>query len=363
MVMVAVHLLPCLVRYVYPTKNSIQNDSVDDYYLSLDQVGNDGGRRSNRPSAASSSMIEPCDRCGHVHKPFITCQSHKKAHPEEFPSPKSSSSSSSRNLPAEIEESSDEDDEEGDGIVDPRLEEAEEEVIEEVIEEVLPAKKKSKKDEAKETRANELKAIEESWEDLEMNDHTGDDTLPLPPRRHVLSLSTRQGVIPDHTKSPFDFFQLIWTKLFLGPMLLCTNLFGAALYTTKWTELSIPEFWRFTSIILYMGIVRQPEQRSYWFVDGLNGMFYGRSFVSGIMTRDRFMQIKRALHFIDVTTMDRNDRKEASKANAFYLMGDFITNLSKMFASLVTPGRGYSIDEMGIWFQGRHRAKCHNPSN
>ena len=56
------------------------------------------------------------------------------------------------------------------------------------------------------------------------------------------------------------------------------------------------EMEKFLAIIIYSGYVKLPEEQMYWStVEDLSGI----SFVSSLMSRDCFLQIKQCLHVAD----------------------------------------------------------------
>ena len=84
------------------------------------------------------------------------------------------------------------------------------------------------------------------------------------------------------------------------------------------------------------------------------------------MSRDRFEQIFRCLHFTNVfpdgVAIPQEERQTRNKEEPFWLMGDFIKELAWNSMRYVIPSSRVSIDEMSVWFKGKHRCRCFNPN-
>jgi hypothetical protein len=141
-----------------------------------------------------------------------------------------------------------------------------------------------------------------------------------------------------------------------------TNLYGAWKLGNGWKPVTITEICHFIAIIIFMSVVKQPEMCSYWYSTTEHADVFGREFVKNLMGRDRFTLIWGSIHFIDVTGLDKEGRKEASKKDGFYLVRPFLDMIRESCERYCLPGRGLSIDEMCIWFKGRHRCRCFNPN-
>jgi len=110
-----------------------------------------------------------------------------------------------------------------------------------------------------------------------------------------------------------------------------------------------------------MGITWQPDFQSYWNVQGTDGAMFGRPFVQRVMGRDRFIEIFRCLHFTNVVGLTQEQRTERSRHNSFWMVAEFLSFLATNCMYYIIVGKFLSIDEMCIWFKGRHRSRCYNP--
>ena len=95
-----------------------------------------------------------------------------------------------------------------------------------------------------------------------------------------------------------------------------------------------------------MGLVTKPNLSSYWSTDpALNSPFF-----PSIMSRDRFLQISRYLHFADNTQAPRAD---AADYNKLYKLQPFMDLVIPKFQQVYKPNRQLAIDETLIKFKGK----------
>lgn len=107
-----------------------------------------------------------------------------------------------------------------------------------------------------------------------------------------------------------------------------------------------------------MGLVKRPNRRMNWQINSI----YGDPFVRRIMSRSRFDAITKDLHWWNVSNIPPNDRAERNKVDGFWALGDFIEVLVQNWQRYYDCGQLLNIDEMCIFFKGRHRCRCYNPS-
>ncbi|GAB0099758.1 hypothetical protein DMENIID0001_156450 [Sergentomyia squamirostris] len=105
------------------------------------------------------------------------------------------------------------------------------------------------------------------------------------------------------------------------------------------------EFSAFMGIVFFMGYHVLPNIRDYWSKQSDLRV----DFVSSVMTRQRFENIRSALHFNDNSTADKNDR--ANKIRPI------IEHLNKCFQEAREPTLQQSIDEHMVKFKGRNLMK------
>ena len=71
----------------------------------------------------------------------------------------------------------------------------------------------------------------------------------------------------------------------------------------------------------------------------------GRSIAGDFMTRDRFEEIQRHLHFVDNAVAD--------KTNKLYKLQPILDYLNNRFQAMYRPERELCIDELMVLFRGR----------
>ena len=108
----------------------------------------------------------------------------------------------------------------------------------------------------------------------------------------------------------------------------------------SWNTLTVSEFDVFIGILMYMALVKLRSVDLYWSEDPV----YDRGFKKMCrMSRNRFQQIIRYLHFTDEA--NQPPRNERSKT---YKVDPILTYLCAKFMSLVELGEDVSVDEMMI---------------
>jgi len=251
-----------------------------------------------------------------------------------------------------------------DGVWDPLYQrdddghDSDEESVERPAESASTARKLSKK----EQRAAELREIEDSWSRSTIE--------PLPDRADPLEMipessapkATEPANVPRDVKLPLQFFRLFFCDNILNLIVDNTNNYGQDRIGDNWKIFTVKELLLFIALILYMGITWQPDYKSYWNTEGDDGVMFGRAFVRRIMSRDRFIQLFRCLHFTNVVGLSSEERAERSRDHSFWMVAEFLALLAANCMRYVIVGRFLSIDEMCIWFKGRHRSRCYNPN-
>ena len=118
-----------------------------------------------------------------------------------------------------------------------------------------------------------------------------------------------------------------------------------------WTKVTVDELKAYLGFMILMGIVRLPSIYDYW--QGSEIFHY-----SPRISRDRFLQITRYLHFEDNTDL------QPPGADGYDRLGKVrrILNLIKScFSAIYNPHRENSIDEAMIPFKGRSSMKQYLP--
>ena len=109
------------------------------------------------------------------------------------------------------------------------------------------------------------------------------------------------------SRDPLEMFSHFFDEDVLSVIVHETNLFAAqslaaANRDTTW-ETTIEELKAYLGFMLVMGVNRLPEVRDYWSRDEK----LHNSFIASRITRDRFEEISRYLHFTDNMTLPARD--------------------------------------------------------
>jgi hypothetical protein len=148
-------------------------------------------------------------------------------------------------------------------------------------------------------------------------------------------------VLPRH-RPPTE---LGYLQSFIDPALIDifvtnTNLYAADRRATAWEPVTSEEMWRYLAVRIRQGIVRLPELHQYWEAS------YRDSYITQLMTRDRFMQLHRYFHI--VPPVPRNQRQTIVEKTA-----PFYHQCQRLFQEYYIPGCDFAVDETMILFEGR----------
>ena len=128
---------------------------------------------------------------------------------------------------------------------------------------------------------------------------------------------------------------------------------SAAQYV-KWTDVTAEEIWAFFGFMILMGINQLPALRDYWKLDPT----YRYNPIASKITRDRFLEILRYIHFVDNTTLLQRPDPAYDKLGK---IRPVIDHLSEQFLSAYNPHQQVSIDEAMVAFKGRSSMKQYIP--
>lgn len=202
------------------------------------------------------------------------------------------------------------------------------------------------------------------WEDEDVFNHPCSCTRsgcwysdPMHPR----ATSSQPGArdIPAWTRNPGDFMNLLFSDDILQRFVEKTNSYVANQKKKAWgaaNNLTVVELKKFFGLSLYMGILQLPERKKYW----ERGIFRC-SFVDSVMSRDRYQAIASSLHWEDTSGLSAAERTEKNRQDGFWTVEGFLQLLVANFQRYYQCGQFLSVDEMCIFFKGRHRCKCYNP--
>ena len=121
-----------------------------------------------------------------------------------------------------------------------------------------------------------------------------------------------------------------------------------------WTKITIEELKAFLGFSILMGVNSLPSIKDYWKRDP----HYHYAPVADRITRDRFLEISRYLHFVD------NDSLEPRGSEGYNRLGKVrpvITHFTHKFRDLYQPHKEVAVDEAMIKFTGRSCLKQYMP--
>ena len=172
----------------------------------------------------------------------------------------------------------------------------------------------------------------------------------------------RQGAvnIPQNVRRPGQFLDLLFTGEILDQFVTSTNAYVRAQAKPAWPpnkDVTALELKKYFGLSLYMGIVQLPDRKMHW----ETGIF-GGNFPARVKSRKRFCDISYNLHWLDTSNVSPAERAERNKADGFWTVSTFLLLLLQNFQAYYRCGKYLSVDEMCIFFKGRHRCRCYNPN-
>lgn len=141
-------------------------------------------------------------------------------------------------------------------------------------------------------------------------------------------------------KSALDFFHIIFTQDIYDLIVTQTNLYASQQrmeprnQKQSWSDLTVDEFKTWLGLYLAMGIVKKPSLRDYWSQSPLTQT----PAIAAVMTKDRFFQIMRYIHFVDNASDIAQKTKDSQDYDKLYKIRDLLrfiesyVNLFKMAA-------------------------------
>jgi hypothetical protein len=160
---------------------------------------------------------------------------------------------------------------------------------------------------------------------------------------------------------PIDYFYLFFSEEFLLEICKHTQAYYLSKYRDrskkrrasherKWSAPDLVEMKAFFGILIYTSIVKHSLLSDYW----SKSLLFSSHNVGKIMSRDRFFQIKKALHFVDEDDEDLHE-------DPLYKIRPVINKFIVASRALYTPGQYLTIDESMIRFNGRSSMKVYMP--
>ena len=117
-----------------------------------------------------------------------------------------------------------------------------------------------------------------------------------------------------------------------------------------WKDTNVDELWMYIGVVLLMGIIKKPEYDMYW----TNDPIYSTPIFTRLMSRTRFKELRKMIHFSDSINFDPND--------ALLKLRYLIDTLNTRFATTYIPEQNVCIDEYLSLWKGRLSFKIYIPS-
>lgn len=163
--------------------------------------------------------------------------------------------------------------------------------------------------------------------------------------------------IPEGTSSALQFFQLLFCTTILNTFVTATNSYATNTGTAKWRPINSTKLLKFFGAIIFMGVVTLPERKHYW-----SSSKFTAPFITKLISGRSFEAILSNLHWMDTSGLTQVQRNSYANENGFWQTDGFTTQLATNFRKYWNLQQFIDIDEMSIYFKGRHRCRCYNPN-
>uniref|UniRef100_A0A8C4RLY1 PiggyBac transposable element-derived protein domain-containing protein n=1 Tax=Erpetoichthys calabaricus TaxID=27687 RepID=A0A8C4RLY1_ERPCA len=161
-------------------------------------------------------------------------------------------------------------------------------------------------------------------------------------------------LIVSQSYSPLQLFQLFFSCNSVTTIVENTNKFACERSGMgkkyKWTLLSVPEFFGYIALVIYMGLFKASNLTNYWSIK----RGYNFSFPSSVMSRDRFLAISWSLHLCDPSDDKKNQQKKGTDGfDCLFKVKHLHDELVSSCKSFYQPDRHLSIDERMVATKAR----------
>ena len=157
--------------------------------------------------------------------------------------------------------------------------------------------------------------------------------------------------------SPLGVFRLFFTMDILQYIVQQTNLYASQSMGEaydSWQKVTVEELEAFMGFMILMGLVHMPSLSDYWKKDS----FFYYAPIAKRISRSRFLQIQRYLHFVDNTNLPPRGTEGYDKLGK---VRPVLPMLEERFRTLCNLNKEVSIDEAMVPFKGRSTLKQYLP--
>ena len=174
----------------------------------------------------------------------------------------------------------------------------------------------------------------------------------------ILPFTSSVGPTIPIAESPLEVFELFFTPTIVDEIVDQTNRYaeevmGVEAYVS-WKTISEEDIRAFIGFSIPMGINQQSSMDDYWKKDPIHNY----KPIAQRISRDRFRDISRYLHFVDNTTLSQSGSAKYDKLGK---IRPLINHFQQKFSSAYNPNCEIAIDEAMIKFQGRSSLKQYMP--
>ena len=159
-------------------------------------------------------------------------------------------------------------------------------------------------------------------------------------------------------ETPSECFRLFYTSDLVRMIVKQSNLYAQEVMSDeryeKWDQISIEDLEAYFGFNILMGINSLPSLEDYWKKDPV----YHYAPVADCISRDRFSEISRYLHFVDNSTLVPRTSPAYDRLGK---IRPLLNHILSRFSAVYTPGQDLAVDEAMIKFQGRSSMKQYMP--
>ena len=144
----------------------------------------------------------------------------------------------------------------------------------------------------------------------------------------------------------------------MGTIVMETNRYAQSCLKDKydtWECVTIEELYAYFGFLVLMGMVNLPSIKDYW----RNDIVFNYRPLSSRISRTRFLDIHRFLHFVDNDSLPAYGNPSYSKIQKVKPVLTYIS--TKLYEAFV-PGRDLSVDEAMVKYKGRSSIKQYMPA-
>ena len=264
-------------------------------------------------------------------------------------------------LDEELDEYQDEELEESDNDEDEPMMEGSDEEFGELSNEVREQIEGEEEESDESNQATSADGREESDESNQATSADGRSDLPLEWTEdltdvEIPSFSSYVGPNVSVPNNSLGDFELFFTTDLLENITAQSNLYAIQVLgdSTLYKPMTVEELKAYLGFCILMAVNYLPEVEDYWKKDNI----YHYTPIASRITRERFRELSRYLHFVDNTILPP---REDPSYDRLQKIRPFIQHCSERFQAVYSPHKEVAVDEAMIKFQGRSSLKQYMP--